>query len=33
VRALAIAPADRDMILSGHATAILNKQRQLAAAK
>jgi hypothetical protein len=33
VRALAIAPADRDMILGGHAAAILNKQRQPAAAK
>jgi aminocarboxymuconate-semialdehyde decarboxylase len=33
VRALAIGPADRDMILSGHAAAILNKQRQPAAAK
>jgi hypothetical protein len=33
VRALNIAPADRDMILSGHAAAILNKQRQPAAAK
>jgi aminocarboxymuconate-semialdehyde decarboxylase len=33
VRSLAIAPADRDVILSGHATAILNKQRQPAAAK
>ena len=28
VRGLDIAPADRDMILSGHAAAILNKQRQ-----
>jgi aminocarboxymuconate-semialdehyde decarboxylase len=33
VRALAIAPADRDTILGGHAAAILNKQRQPAAAK
>jgi hypothetical protein len=33
VRALAIAPADRDMILNGHAAAILNKQRQPTAAK
>jgi aminocarboxymuconate-semialdehyde decarboxylase len=33
VRALGIAPADRDLILGGHAAAILNKQRQPAAAK
>jgi hypothetical protein len=30
VRALAIAPADRDTILGGHAAAILGKQRQTA---
>jgi aminocarboxymuconate-semialdehyde decarboxylase len=28
VRALAIAPADRDLILGGHAAAILNRKRQ-----
>jgi aminocarboxymuconate-semialdehyde decarboxylase len=33
VRALDIAPADRDRILGGHAAAILNKKRQPAAAK
>jgi aminocarboxymuconate-semialdehyde decarboxylase len=33
VRALAIAPADRDTILGGHAAAILDRQRQPAAAK
>src|SRR5215831_15992249 len=33
VRALGIAPADRDLILGGHAAAILKKQRQPAAAK
>jgi aminocarboxymuconate-semialdehyde decarboxylase len=32
VRALGIAPADRDMILGNHAAAILKKQRQPAAA-
>jgi aminocarboxymuconate-semialdehyde decarboxylase len=33
VRALDIAPADRDMILGGHAAAILNRKRQPATAK
>jgi hypothetical protein len=33
VRALGIAPADRDMILGNQAAAILNKQRQRVAAK
>jgi aminocarboxymuconate-semialdehyde decarboxylase len=33
VRAAAIAPADRDTILGGHAAALLKKQRQPAAAK
>ena len=33
VRALAIAPADRDMILGGHAATILNRKRQPAAVK
>ena len=33
VRALGIAPADRDLILGSHAAAILNKQRQQVAAK
>ena len=33
VRGLAIAPADRDMILGGHAATILNRKRQLAAVK
>ena len=33
VRAAAIAPADRDLILGGHAAAILKKQRQPAAVK
>jgi hypothetical protein len=33
VRALGIAPADRDLILGGHAAAVLNKKRQPAAAK
>jgi aminocarboxymuconate-semialdehyde decarboxylase len=33
VRALDIAPADRDCILGGHAAAVLNKKRQPAAAK
>jgi aminocarboxymuconate-semialdehyde decarboxylase len=33
VRAAAIAPADRDTILGGHAAAILNRKRQPAAAK
>ena len=33
VRAAAIAPADRDLVLGGHAAAILNKQRQPIAVK
>jgi len=33
VRALGIAPADRDIILGNHAAAILKKQRQPATAK
>jgi hypothetical protein len=33
VRALGIAPGDRDLILGGHAEALLNKQRQPAAAQ
>jgi hypothetical protein len=33
VRAAAIAPADRDLILGGHAAAILKKQRQPVAAQ
>jgi hypothetical protein len=32
VRAADIAPADREMILGGHAAALLNKQRQPAPA-
>jgi hypothetical protein len=33
VRALDIAPADRDLILGGRAAALLKEQRQPAAAK